>query len=168
MSAVCTYAQTPRGLQAARPEKIAIGQSMPDITVKDINQNDISISSFTGKYVLVQFWASWCKPSRVDNSTLVNIYSQYKDRNFDGGNGLEIYSISLDDNSNNWRKAIAEDNVARWYQVSELTGVNSDAARLYNVTAIPANFLINGDGIIIAKQFKISELSDILNQSLQQ
>ena len=168
MSAVCTYAQTPRGLQAARPEKIAIGQSMPDITVKDINQNDISISSFTGKYVLVQFWASWCKPSRVDNSTLVNIYSQYKDRNFDGGNGLEIYSISLDDNSNNWRKAITEDNVARWYQVSELTGVNSDAARLYNVTAIPANFLINGDGIIIAKQFKISELSDILNQSLQQ
>ncbi len=168
MSAVCTYAQTPRGLQAARPEKIAIGQSLPDITVKDVNQNDISISSFTGKYVLVQFWASWCKPSRVDNSTLVNIYSQYKDRNFDGGNGLEIYSISLDDNSNNWRKAIAEDNVARWYQVSELTGVNSDAARLYNVTAIPANFLINGNGIIIAKQFKISELSDILNQSLQQ
>ena len=168
MCAICTYAQETRGLSFPRGEKIVVGQAYPDITVKDINQNDISISSFTGKYVLVQFWASWCKPSRVDNSTLVNIYSQYKDRNFDGGNGLEIYSISLDDNSNNWRKAITEDNVARWYQVSELTGVNSDAARLYNVTAIPANFLINGNGIIIAKQFKISELSDILNKSLQQ
>ena len=168
MCAICTYAQETRGLSFPRGEKIVVGQAYPDITVKDINQNDISISSFAGKLVLVQFWASWCKPSRVDNSTLVNIYSQYKDRNFDGGNGLEIYSISLDDNSNNWRKAITEDNVARWYQVSELTGVNSDAARLYNVTAIPANFLINGDGIIIAKQFKISELSDILNQSLQQ
>lgn len=168
MCALCTHAQETRGLSFPRGEKIAVGQAYPDITVKDINQNDISISSFAGKYVLVQFWASWCKPSRVDNSTLVNIYTKYKDRNFDGGNGLEIYSISLDDNSNNWRKAITEDNVARWYQVSELTGVNSDAARLYNVTAIPANFLINGDGIIIAKQFKISELSDILNQSLQQ
>lgn len=168
MCAICTYAQETRGLSFPRGEKIAVGQAYPDITVKDINQNDISISSFAGKLVLVQFWASWCKPSRVDNSTLVNIYTKYKDRNFDGGNGLEIYSISLDDNSNNWRKAITEDNVARWYQVSELTGVNSDAARLYNVTAIPANFLINGNGIIIAKQFKISELSDILNQSLQQ
>lgn len=168
MFAICTHAQETRGLSFPRGEKIVVGQAYPDITVKDINQNDISISSFAGKYVLVQFWASWCKPSRVDNSTLVNIYTKYKDRNFNGGNGLEIYSISLDDNSNNWRKAITEDNVARWYQVSELTGVNSDAARLYNVTAIPANFLINGDGIIIAKQFKISELSDILNQSLQQ
>ena len=168
MCALCTHAQETRGLSFPRGEKIVVGQAYPDITVKDINQNDISISSFAGKYMLVQFWASWCKPSRVDNSTLVNIYSQYKDRNFDGGNGLEIYSISLDDNSNNWRKAITEDNVARWYQVSELTGVNSDAARLYNVTAIPANFLINGNGIIIAKQFKISELTDILNQSLQQ
>ena len=168
MSTLCTYAQETRGLTMSRSEKIVLGQAYPDITVKDINQNDISISSFAGKFVLVQFWASWCKPSRVDNSTLVNIYTQYRDRNFDGGNGLEIYSISLDDNSNNWRKAITEDNVARWYQVSELTGVNSDAARQYNVTAIPANFLIDGSGRIIAKQFKISELADILNTKLQQ
>lgn len=168
MSAVCTYAQEKRGLTMSRSEKIVLGQAYTDLTVKDINQNDISISSFTGKYVLVQFWASWCKPSRVDNSTLGDIYSHFKNSNFDGGQGFEIYSISLDDNQSNWRKAITEDNVARWYQVSELTGVNSDAARLYNVTAIPANFLINGNGIIIAKQFKISELSDILNQSLQQ
>ncbi len=168
MCAICTHAQETRGLSFPRGEKIVVGQAYPDITVKDINQNDISISSFTGKYVLVQFWASWCKPSRVDNSTLGDIYSHFKNSNFDGGQGFEIYSISLDDNQSNWRKAITEDNVARWYQVSELTGVNSNAARLYNVTAIPANFLINGDGIIIAKQFKISELSDILNQSLQQ
>lgn len=151
----------------SKVEKLSLGQYLPDITLNDQNKNVIALSSFSGKYVLIQFWASWCKPSRADNAILGSIYSNYKNKSFVTGSGFEIYSISLDDNESNWRKAINEDNAAQWYQVSELMGVNSNVARRLSVTAIPANILIDGDGKVIASQFKISELNNILETNLQ-
>ncbi|MCQ2975645.1 MAG: TlpA family protein disulfide reductase [Bacteroidales bacterium] len=157
---------TTRGVVYSKQEKCALGQQAPNLILLDQNQNEISLNSFQGKYLLIQFWASWCKPCRIDNGLLKNIYIDYKTKKFVEGEGFEILSISLDNNDNQWRKAIKDDNISQWYQVSELMGVNSDAVKTYNVNAIPANFLIDGNRKIIAKQFKISELPEILDDLL--
>ena len=144
-------------------KRVAIGQTAPDFSQADTAGKAVQLSSFRGKYVLVDFWASWCGPCRKENPTLIRLYQSYKGSNF------EILGVSLDAQSgkNDWIEAIHTDQLI-WPQVSDLKAEN-EAAKLYGVTAIPQNFLLDPNGRIIAKNLKGAELekklADILGKS---
>lgn len=125
---------------------LAIGQPAPDIELADTAGKLVKLSSFRGKYVLLDFWASWCGPCRAENPNLVKVYNKFKDKNF------TIISISLDkfDSKALWLAAIKNDGLS-WLQLSDLKFWDSAAAKLYGVQAIPQNFLIDPNGIIVGK-----------------
>jgi len=144
-------------------EATSIGAIAPDFTINDTNGKPVSLSDFRGQYVLIDFWASWCKPCRDANPNLVRLYEQYKPQ------GLEIIGISLDDTTrtnnerNKWLNAIESDNI-NWIQVSDLIGAESETAKVYGVKSIPSTFLINKEGEIIAKDLN----GTLLNQKLSE
>ncbi|WP_353480782.1 TlpA disulfide reductase family protein [Haliscomenobacter sp.] len=111
----------------------------------------ISLDTFKGKYILIDFWASWCAPCRKEHPNLINTYEQFKNKNF------EIISVSLDSENDNWQRAISKDKLT-WTQVSDLKGQQNDIAIQYGVQSVPTNFLINPKGIIIAKNLTSEEL----------
>jgi len=121
------------------------------------------LSSLKGKYVIIDFWASWCGPCRRENPNLVKAYNKFKNQKFENGNGLEVYSVSLDKKFSSWIKAMTDDKLFWEYHVSDLRGWQSDGAALYNVRSIPQTFLIDGEGTIIAKDLKGDELISFLN-----
>ncbi len=137
--------------------KTGIGVSAPDFTQDDVNGNPVSLSSFKGKYVLVDFWASWCGPCRAENPNVVNAYHQYKDK------GFNILGVSLDGTAtkNAWLEAIHKDGLT-WTEISDLKGWENSAAKLYMVSAIPQNFLIDPNGVIIAKNLRGEDLQNKL------
>ena len=127
---------------------VAIGQKAPGFTLNDVNGNPISLSSKIGpKLLLVDFWAAWCAPCRAENPNVVKVYNEFKNKGFD------ILGVSLDRTKEDWIKAIEKDNLT-WTQVSDLLYFNSAAARIYLVRAIPANFLLDQNGTIIAKNLR--------------
>lgn len=129
-----------------KAKQIAIGKPV-DFTQTDKNGVEFRLSSLRGKYVLIDFWASWCKPCRAENPHLLKAYNQLKDKNF------EIVSVSLDDKKLNWLTAVQQDGMP-WIQVSNLEGFKTGIAVKYGISAIPQNFLINPEGIIIAKDLR--------------
>lgn len=131
---------------------VQLGSVAPEITATTPDGKQLSLSSFKGKYVLVDFWASWCKPCRQENPNVVKAYNQFKDKNF------TILGVSLDEDKGKWLEAIKKDGLA-WNHVSELAGWNTAAARDYNVQGIPANFLLDPDGKIIASNLRGDELA---------
>jgi len=135
----------------------AIGSIAPDFTQADVNGTQVKLSSFRGKYVLLDFWASWCGPCRAENPNVVRAYNKYKDKNF------TILGVSLDrpEGKADWLNAIKTDRLT-WTQVSDLKYGDNAAAALYSVQAIPANFLLDPDGKIIAKNLRGSDLDDKL------
>ncbi len=120
----------------------------------------IKLSAYSGKYVLLDFWASWCGPCRKEHPDLLKAYGLFKDKNF------EIISISLDNNKEAWLKAITKDGLT-WPNVSDLKGMQNEVAILYGVQSIPANFLISPDGKIISKNLSGKELSEVLKELLE-
>lgn len=128
--------------------KIAIGRPAPDFTLSSPTGETFSLSSLRGKVVLVDFWASWCKPCRNENPNLVRTYEQYKDK------GFTIYSVSLDKELDAWVNAIKQDNLAWQYHGSNLAFWNCPVARQYNVSSIPAAFLVDQNGNIIGKNLR--------------
>jgi peroxiredoxin len=137
----------------------AIGTDAIDFVQNDIEGKPVSLSSFKGKYVLIDFWASWCRPCRMENPNVVKAYNQYKDKNF------TILGVSLDKTKDAWVKAIADDKLT-WTQVSDLKFWSNEAAQKYKVEGIPQNFLIDPNGKIVAKNLRGEELMKTLKDLL--
>lgn len=129
-----------------KAKQIAIGKSV-DFTQTDDKGNEFKLSSLRGKYVLVDFWASWCVPCRAENPHLLKAYNQLKSK------GFEIVGISLDETKAAWLNAVKHDGMP-WIQVSDLKGFKTEIAVKYGISAIPQNFLINPEGVIIAKDLR--------------
>ncbi len=139
----------------------SIGVAAPDFTQNDVNGNPVKLSSFKGKYVLLDFWASWCGPCRQENPNVVKAYNKYKDKNF------TVLGVSLDkpDGKANWIAAIKSDGLT-WTEVSDLKFWNNEAAGLYSVKSIPSNFLIDPNGKIIARDLRGDDLENKLEEVL--
>ncbi len=137
----------------------AIGATAPEIELENPDGEKVPLSSLRGKYVLVDFWAAWCKPCRQENPNLVKAYQKFHKK------GFEIYQVSLDKYKQAWLKAIKDDNLD-WVHVSDLKHWQSAAAKLYNVRSIPANFLLDPKGKIIAKNLRGKALELKLAQYL--
>lgn len=126
---------------------LSMGQIAPDIELPNPAGEMIKLSDLRGKYVMIDFWAAWCKPCREENPNVVALYNEYNSR------GFEIFGVSLDRTKEAWVDAIAEDGLT-WTQVSDLQYFNSAAAELYQIAAIPATYLIDPDGKIIGKDLR--------------
>ena len=142
-----------------------IGAMAPDFSMPDVNGKIRKLSDFKGKYVLLDFWASWCMPCRKETPNLISAYNQFKDKKF------EILAVSLDggkdDARDKWLEAIHEDKMT-WPQVSDLSGFNSNIAAVYAIQSIPMNFLIDPSGKIVSKNLRGQDLKDALGKLLSQ
>ena len=138
-----------------------VGQTAPEFSLPDPNGKLISLSSFRGRYVLVDFWASWCKPCRMENPTVVEAYARFKNRNF------TVLGVSLDqpDGKDDWMNAVMKDRLA-WTQVSDLQYWNSPVVPLYNIQGIPYNVLVDPNGKVVAESLRGEQLAATLEQVL--
>jgi peroxiredoxin len=140
---------------------LSIGKAAPGFELSTPDGKKVSLADYRGKYVLLDFWASWCAPCRQENPNVVKEYAKYKNKGFD------ILSVSLDDNKENWTKAIKEDNLT-WTHVSELAKDpwNGNVARLYKIEAIPYSIVVGPDGKILAKNLRGPALGNFLHKTL--
>ncbi|TCD02761.1 TlpA disulfide reductase family protein [Pedobacter psychroterrae] len=137
----------------------ALGATAPNFTQKDVDGKSVSLSDYKGKYVLVEFWASWCAPCRAESPNLLKQYAAYKDK------GFEILGVSVDSDKAKWLEAIKKDGLT-WTQVSDLKGWESDARKVYGISGVPANFLVSPDGKIVGAHLTGEKLNKKLAELL--
>lgn len=141
-------------------KKAAYGQPVTDFAQPDTSGKNISLSSFKGKYVLVDFWASWCGPCRAENPNVVNTFEKYRNKNF------TVLSVSLDRDKDAWMKAIANDHLD-WTHVSDLKLWNNAAAAQFGITSIPQNLLVDPQGNLVARNLRGAALEYKLSKVLK-
>jgi peroxiredoxin len=146
--------------QVSTATKPSIGQMAPDLTMNDVNGKPVALSSFKGKYLLVDFWASWCGPCRQENPNVVNAYNRFKEKNF------TVLGVSLDQDKTQWLQAIKDDGLV-WTNISDLLYWESKAVGLYGIEGIPYNVLLDPTGKIIATDLRGEMLEQTLNSVLK-
>jgi peroxiredoxin len=139
---------------------IKVGGLAPDIELPDPKGKIRKLSDLRGKVVLLDFWASWCRPCRMENPHVVQVYNKYKDK------GFTVLGVSFDQNKDAWIKAIEKDNLT-WTQISDLKGWGNEAGKLYGITSIPQNLLIDKEGKIVAKNLRGPELDAKLEEIIK-
>ena len=143
--------------QIDKLESTQVGKKAPDFTMENTEGEPVSLSDFRGQYVLLDFWAAWCSPCRAENPNVVEAYKKYKDE------GFTVLGVSLDRNKENWLKAIEEDNLT-WTHLSDLKGWNNKASTKYGVRSIPQNYLLDEEGVIVAKNLRGEDLHNKLEE----
>ncbi|GAA4439241.1 TlpA disulfide reductase family protein [Ravibacter arvi] len=143
-----------------RIKGISVGDLAPEFSLSDPDGKAVTLSSLRGKYVLLDFWASWCGPCRRENPNVVKLYDRYKSKNF------EIYGVSLDKDKEKWIQAIKDDNLT-WVHGSDLKYWNSNVAAMYGVNGIPATYLLDQEGRVIAKDLRGAALEKKLEELLK-
>lgn len=146
--------------EAAKLKRLAVGQPAPAFDSFTPDNKPVKLSDFKGKYVLVDFWASWCAPCRQENPNIVKQYNAFKDK------GFTVLGVSLDNNPGSWMRAIKDDGLI-WPQVSDLQAWSSALVTDYKIKAIPTSYLLDPEGIIIAKNLRGKELELFLTQTLR-
>jgi thiol-disulfide isomerase/thioredoxin len=143
-----------------KPAKVgtAVGDEAPEIVMAGLDGKEIKLSSLRGKLVLIDFWASWCGPCRRENPNVVSAYEKYKKAKWKNAKGFDIFSVSLDQNADAWKAAVEKDGLVWKNHVSDLKGWQNGAAAMYGVSSIPMSFLIDENGIILAKNLRGLEL----------
>lgn len=148
--------QFEKQMDAVKP--VSIGQPAPDFSTVSIDNKPVKLSDYKGKYVMLDFWASWCGPCRQENPNVVKQYAAFHSK------GLNILGLSLDTSKTNWQQAITADKIT-WAQASDMKNFEGPTERLYHIEAIPSNFIIDPKGIIIAKNLRGEALEDFLNKT---
>ncbi len=142
----CSYFSTVN----AQTTGLEIGNKAPEIKLPTPKGDTLALSSLKGKMVLIDFWGTWCAPCVAEQSELAKLYLKFKHSSFTNGKGFEIYGVSLDLKKSNWENGIASQKI-NWIQVSDLKYWRSPVAKTYNIQELPFNLLIDGNGIILAK-----------------
>ncbi|WP_224490415.1 redoxin domain-containing protein [Robertkochia flava] len=139
--------------------KVKIGAKAPEFSAPTPEGGELALNEILGKVTIIDFWAAWCKPCRVENPNMVKLYEEYHDK------GLNVIGVSLDATKDAWVKAIEEDGLP-WHQVSHLQRGNDPIARMYNVNSIPATFVLDENGVIVAKGLRGEELYNKIAEML--
>ena len=144
---------------------LKIGNTAPEINLPNLKGETKALSAFKGKIVLIDFWASWCPPCVKEQSELAVMYNRYRDADFINGKGFEIYGVSLDNKKANWENSIKKIKI-NWTQVSDLKFWATPIAKTYDIQELPFNVLVDGKGIIIAKDLHDNDLEYFITKLL--
>jgi peroxiredoxin len=144
----------------AAEAQVQVGQLAPEISLPNTKDSIVNLSSFRGKVVLIDFWASWCRPCRASHPGVIKLYKKYKQQ------GFEVFGVSIDSEKNDWLKAIKKDKIP-YTQVNGDGGWNAAIANKYGVEAIPATFLLDKEGRIVAVDLEKQQLEDKIKELLQ-
>ncbi len=137
--------------------QIKVGDKLPAITLKSISNSDVNLTSFQGKYILIDFWASWCGPCRLGNKKLVKLHNEVS------SDKMEIIGISIDTDTNKWLKAVEKDKI-KFTQLIDSKGFDAETAIQFGVEELPSKFLFNAESILIAKNPTEEEIIKLIEK----
>ena len=150
----------------AQPTGLERGNMAPEIKLPSLKGDTIALSALKGKLVLIDFWGTWCAPCVEEQSELARLYKKYKQTSFTNGTGFEIYGVALEAKKPNWENFVAKNKIS-WIQVSDLKFWRSPVAKTYNIQELPFNVLIDGKGVIVAKNLHGPDLEKEIGRYLR-